>query len=119
MQKFVLLVLIIFLVQGCTSIAQPKASLDLVAKQYISTSATPVDSSLSAALTASKTGATLVFENQDIEIGRSFFAATGQKCRKVSFGQNGLNLYCRSEQGSWFKVNKVISEYNNNLGDAG
>jgi uncharacterized protein YceK len=120
MQKFVLLVLIIILAQGCTTIAQPTATLDLVAEKYVATADTHADSSLSAALTASKTGTILVHEDQNVEIGRVFFAATGEKCRKVSFQQAGLNLYCRSEQGYWFKVNNVISQYNeNDSGDEG
>jgi hypothetical protein len=108
-----------FLAQGCSSIDQPTASRALVGEQFITTAAL-VNGSLSAALTDSTEEAVLVIREQPMVMGGKFFAATGLTCRKLSSKQTGQNIYCLNEQGGWFKVNKVISEYNaNNLREAG
>jgi hypothetical protein len=113
MKKIVLFPICVILTQGCTAISQPTASRSLVEQQFVVPSAS-VDSSLSAALSHSKTGTILAIEEQNLEIGNTFFAATGLNCRKVSLQQKGNDIYCFNDQGDWFKVNKVISEYNEN-----
>lgn len=108
--KFLLYSIIIF-GQGCTSIDQPVASRALVEQQLIAPDSN-IDSTLSTALSNSKNGAVFSIQNRDLVIGSKFFAATGLTCRKVSSVQNGEDIYCHSSIGSWFKVNKIISIYN-------
>lgn len=111
MQKFFLLLSILILAQGCTSIVQPTASRALVERQFVVPTPS-VDSSLSVALSNSNIGTVLVIEDQILEMGNKFFAASGFNCRKVSGQQKRQNIYCLNEQNIWFKVNNVISEYN-------
>jgi hypothetical protein len=119
MKNTVLLSVIFMMAQGCSSINQPTASRALVEEQFIATTAL-VNVSLSTALSDSTEGALLSIQEQPMLMGSKFFAATGLTCRKLSSEQTGQDIYCLNEQGSWFKVNKVISEYNeNNLRDSG
>jgi hypothetical protein len=119
MKNTLLLSVIFMMAQGCSSIDQPTASRALVDDQFFATAA-PVNESLSAALSDSSEGAVLAIQDQPMVIGSKFFAATGLSCRKLNSKQTGQDIYCLNEQGGWFKVNKVISEYNeNNLREAG
>lgn len=111
MKNTFLLFSILISVQGCTSIDQPVASRALVEQQLI-TQDSSVDSTLSTALSNLKSGAVFSIQNRDVVIGSKFFAATGLTCRKVSSVQNGEDIYCYSSIGNWFKVNKIISIYN-------
>jgi hypothetical protein len=113
MKNIVLLVLLSTLIQGCTSIAQPTASLALVENEFVTPIAS-VETSLSTALTHTKAGKTLVIGQQPTVLGDSFFAASGLTCRKLTSQHTGLHIYCLNIQGNWFKVKKVISEYNEN-----
>ncbi|MFT7412411.1 MAG: hypothetical protein ACI9J4_000768 [Paraglaciecola sp.] len=113
MKKIVLLAILSTLIQGCTSIVQPTASRTLVENEFV-TSITSVDPSLSSALTDTKAGKILEIGQQPTVLGDSFFAATGLTCRKLTSQQTGLHIYCLNIQGNWFKVKKVISEYNEN-----
>jgi uncharacterized protein YceK len=119
MKNIVLLTFILILVQGCSSINQPTASRPLVENQFVTPTAT-VGVSLADALSYSTTGTVVDIEKQHSVIGSKFFAATGLTCRKLSSEERGQDIYCLNDQGSWFKVNKVISEYNeSNLQEAG
>jgi hypothetical protein len=119
MKKIVFLSFIVLFAQGCTSIAQPTASLSLVENQFVAQTAY-VNSSLSTALSNSKEGTFLDIQEQTTVIGNKFFAATGFTCRKLLVEQKVQDLYCLNDLGDWFKVNKVISEYNEaNLREVG
>jgi hypothetical protein len=116
MKNIVLLAVISTLIQGCTSISQPTASIPLVENEF--ESVTPnvfVDFSLSEALFDLKTGNTLVIEQQPAVMGDRFFAATGFTCRKLTSEKAGQRIYCLNKLGSWFKVKRVISEYNEDI----
>jgi hypothetical protein len=113
MKNIVLLVVISTLVQGCAGIAQPTASRPLVENEFV-TPTVSVDFSLNASLSNAKTGSSLVIEQQPAVMGERFFAATGLTCRKLAVEQTGQHIYCLKNQGSWFKIKKVISEYNEN-----
>jgi hypothetical protein len=119
MKNTLLLSAILLMAQGCSSINQPTASRALVEDQFVVTTA-PVNESLSAALSGSPEGYVLAIHEQPMVIGSKFFAAIGLTCRKLSSMQTGQDIYCLNEQGGWFKVSRVISEYNeNNLREAG
>jgi hypothetical protein len=114
MKNIILLSVVFILTQGCTSINQPTASRALVEKQY----ATPTElvaTPISDALSNAKVGAVVSIQDQAMVMGSKFFAATGLVCRKLKSEQTGQDIYCLNEQqDSWFKVNKVIAEYNEN-----
>jgi hypothetical protein len=113
MKNIVLLVLLSSLIQGCTSISQPTASTPLVENALkFFTSTAFVDFSLSEALFDLKTGAKLVIEQQPAVMGDKYFAATGNTCRKLTLEKLGQRTYCLNNLGSWYKVKRVISEYN-------
>lgn len=114
MKNIMLLAVISVIIQGCASITQPTASRPLVEHKFV-TSTGFVDSSLSAALSSNKAGTSLVIEQQSSVMGDRFFAATGLTCRKLTLEQAGQNIYCLNIQGRWFKVKRVISEYNENV----
>jgi hypothetical protein len=114
MKNIVLLVVISTIFQGCASITQPTASRPLVEHKFV-TSTGFVDSSLNVALSDSKAGTPVVIEQQPSVMGDRFFAATGLTCRKLTSEQAGQNIYCLNIQGRWFKVKRVISEYNENV----
>ena len=111
MKNIVLLAVISTLIQGCTSVAQPTASRPLVENEFVTPTGS-VGVSLSAALSNSKVGSALVIEQKPAVMGGRFFAATGLACRKLTSEHAGQHIYCLNIQGSWFKVKKVISEYN-------
>ena len=111
MKNIVLLSVMLTVAQGCSSIDQPKASRALVEHQYVAQAPT-VDSSLSIALSNSKAGSVLSIEQQATLMGLKFFSATGLTCRKLTSEFAGQHIYCLNPKSSWFKVNKVISEYN-------
>lgn len=111
MKNIVLLTVISTLIQGCTSIAQPTASRPLVEHEYV-TPVASASSALSASLSNAITGDKLVVGQQPAVMGDIFFAATGLTCRKLISEPVGQHIYCLNTQGSWFKVKKVISEYN-------
>jgi len=111
MKNIVLLTVISTLIQGCTSIAQPTASRPLVEHEYVTPIAS-ANSSLSASLSNAKAGDKLVVGQQPAVMGDVFFAATGLTCRKLVSEPVRLHIYCLNTQGRWFKVKKVISEYN-------
>lgn len=111
MKNIFLLFAILIIVQGCSSIDQPTASRALVEQQFLIPTVS-VDSSLSAALSNSKDGTALAIQDHAVVMGSKFFAASGLTCRKVSSMQTGQDIYCLNSEGSWFKVNNVISEYN-------
>jgi hypothetical protein len=113
MKKILLVVLLPTLIQGCTSISQPTASRPLVEHKFV-TPIVSVESSLGIALSNDETGTNLVVEQQPAMMGENFFAATGLSCRKLTLQQLGQNVYCLNVQGRWFKVKRVISEYNEN-----
>ncbi|MFT5924865.1 MAG: hypothetical protein ACI9LE_001865 [Paraglaciecola sp.] len=110
MKNIVLLAVLSTLVQGCTSIAQPTASLPLVEHDFVIPTGS-VDVSLSTALSNAKTGAAMNIHHQPAVMGERFFAATGLNCRKLTSVQAGQNIYCLNIQGNWFQVKKVISKY--------
>ncbi|MFT6125536.1 MAG: hypothetical protein ACJASL_002493 [Paraglaciecola sp.] len=114
MKNIVLLVVISTMIQGCTSIAQPTASLALVEDVLVTPTAS-VDFSLSTALSNSQAGSTLSIEQQSAVMGAKFFAATGLTCRKLTSEQARQYIYCLNIQGNWFRVKRVISEYNENV----
>jgi len=114
MKNIVLLVVISTMVQGCTSIAQPTASRALVEDVFVTPTAS-VDFSLSTALSNSQAGSTLFIEQQSVVMGDKFFAATGLTCRKLTSDQAGQHIFCLNILGNWFKVKRVISEYNENV----
>lgn len=119
MKNIFLFITILIFAQGCSSIDQPTASRALVEQQFV-TPTVSVDLSLSAALSNSKDGTTLSVQKRALVMGSKFFAASGLTCRKVSSKQTGQEIYCLNGEGSWFKVNNVISEYNeNDLREAG
>jgi hypothetical protein len=111
MKNTILLSVVLILAQGCTSINQPKASRALVEQQF-TVPGVSANLSLSAALSNSKAGTVLAIQQQPVVMGSKFFAATGLTCRRLTSEQAGQYIYCLDGQGSWFKVNKVISEYN-------
>lgn len=113
MKNILLVAVLSILMQGCTSISQPTASRALVEHEFV-TPIVSVGSSLSEALSNIETGAALVIEQQPALMGDSFFAATGLTCRRLTLQQMGQSIYCLSTQGNWFKVKRVISEYNEN-----
>jgi hypothetical protein len=113
MKNIVLLAVLSSLIQGCTSIVQPTASLPLVEHEFVFPSG-PVDVSLSTALSNAKVGAVLSIQQKPAVMGNRFFAATGLTCRKLTSAQAGQYIYCLNIQGNWFKVKKVISEYHEN-----
>lgn len=110
MKNIFLLFSILIFAQGCSSIHQPTASRPLVEQQFVEP-ATSIDSSLSTALANAEDGTVLDIQNQAVELGTKFFAASGLTCRKINSEQKGQNIYCVDDKGSWFKVNSVISEY--------
>jgi hypothetical protein len=111
MKTIILLSVILISLQGCTSIDQPTASRALVEGQFL-VPAQAIDSSLSEALSNSKAGAALSVDGQVVVMGEQFFAAIGLNCRKVNSEQADKFIYCLNSQDVWFKVNKVIAEYN-------
>jgi len=111
MKNIVLLAIISTLIQGCTSVAQPTASRPLVEYEFVNPTVT-VDLLLSTALSNAKVGVALVFEHEPAVMGDRFFAAIGLPCRKLTSKQTGQHIYCVNTQGNWFKVKRVISEYN-------
>jgi hypothetical protein len=113
MKNTVLLFAFLIFAQGCTSINQPTASIALVNNQFVMPSAT-VGASLADALANSSVGTVLAVQDQAVVMGNKFFAAIGFTCRKLTLEQSGQDIYCLNELGDWFKVNKVISEYNEN-----
>jgi hypothetical protein len=110
MKNIVLLAVLSIFIQGCTSIAQPTASLPLVEHEFVIPIGS-VDVSLSTALSNTKTGAAMNIHQQPAVMGERFFAATGLNCRKLTSVQAGQHIYCLNIQGNWFQVKKVISEY--------
>lgn len=114
MKNIVFLAVISIQIQGCTSISQPTASRPLVEQEFVTPTAL-TDLSLSAALSNNKAGTSLDIEQQPALMGDRFFAATGLTCRKLTSEQAGQYIYCLNIQGNWFKVNQVISEYNENV----
>lgn len=108
-----LLFFVFIFAQGCSSIEQPTASRALVEQQLIA-SYSSVDSTLSTALSNSKDGAVFSIKGRASVIGSKYFAATGLTCRKVSSVQKGEDIYCFSNKENWFKVNRVLSKYNEN-----
>lgn len=113
MKNIFLLFSILIFAQGCSSIAQPKASRPLVEQQFLEPT-TFLDSSLSVALANAEDGTILDIQNQAVELGAKFFAASGLSCRKINAKEKGQHIYCVNDKGSWFKVNNVISEYSEN-----
>ena len=113
MKKILLVVALSIFIQGCTSIAQPVPSRPLVEHKFVTPIAS-VESSLGMALSNEDVGTAVVVEQQSAVMGERFFAATGLSCRKLTLQQLGQNIYCLNAQGSWFKVKRVISEYNEN-----
>ncbi len=113
MKKILLLALLSSLIQGCTSISQPTASRPLVENKFVTPIAS-VESSLGVALSNLNAGSDLVVDQQPAVMGEIFFAATGLNCRKLTLHHLGQNVYCLNAQGRWFKVKRVISEYNEN-----
>jgi hypothetical protein len=113
MKNKVLLLAVLIFAQGCTSINQPTASRALVENQFVTSSAA-VGILLSDALANSSVGTVFAMPDQAVVMGNKFFAATGLTCRKLTLEQKGQDIYCLNELGDWFKVNKVISEYNEN-----
>ena len=111
MKNTVLLFAILVFAQGCTTISQPTASVSLVGNQFVIPSAV-VDTVLAEALSNSNDGSVFAMQDQAVVLGNKFFAATGLTCRKLTVEQSGQDIYCLNELGGWFKVNKVISEYN-------
>jgi hypothetical protein len=114
MKNIVLIAVISTLIQGCTSIAQPTASRPLVENEFVTPNVS-VDFSLSEALFDLKTGAALVIDQQSAVMGDRFFAATGFTCRKLTSEKAGQHIYCLNNVGSWYKVKRVISEYNEDI----
>jgi hypothetical protein len=114
MKNIVLLVVISTVIQGCTNISQPTASRALVEDVFVTPTAS-VDFSLSTALSNSQAGATLLIEQQTVVMGKKFFAATGLTCRKLTSEPADQHIYCLNIQGNWFKVERVISGYNENV----
>jgi hypothetical protein len=113
MKNIMLLAVLSSLIQGCTSISQPTASTPLVENALeFSTSTAFLDFSLSEALFDLKTGAKLVIEQHPAVMGEKYFAATGNTCRKLTLEKLGQRIYCLNNLGSWHKVKRVISEYN-------
>ncbi|PKG98937.1 hypothetical protein [Paraglaciecola sp. MB-3u-78] len=111
MKNIILLTVLSTLIQGCTSIAQPTASLPLVEHEFVFPSAS-IDVSLSTALSNAKAGSEMIIQQKPTVMGERFFAATGLTCRKLTSEQTGQHIYCLNIQGSWFQVENVISEYN-------
>jgi hypothetical protein len=111
MKHITLLVVLLTLVQGCASIAQPTASRPLVEHEFVTPSAA-IDVSLSTALTNAKTGAAITIQQKSVVMGERFFAASGLSCRKLTIELTGQAIYCLNNDSRWFKVKKVISEYN-------
>ncbi len=114
MKNIVLLSIISAFIQGCTSIAQPTASRPLVEHEF-ATPTKSVDLSLSTALSNSKVGVALVLEQDPVVMGDKFFAAIGLTCRKLNSNKTGQHIYCLDNRGDWFKVKRVISEYNDSV----
>jgi hypothetical protein len=113
MKNIIIIPIILTIAQGCTSIQQPTASRALVENQHVA-SEVVADLSLSAALSNLKVGAALTIEQRPAVMGDSFFAATGLTCRKLTWQHVEQNIYCLNPQGHWFKVKRVIAEYNEN-----
>jgi hypothetical protein len=114
MKNIILFSAVLILTQGCTSINQPTASRALVEQQYATQNET-VAATLATALSNSKVGAVILIQEQPVVMGNKFFAATGLTCRKLSTEQSSQDIYClNDQQDGWFKVNKVIAEYNEN-----
>jgi len=111
MKNITLLAVLLTLVQGCASIAQPTASRPLVEHEFVTPSAS-IDVSLSRFLSNAKTGAAITIQQKPVVMGERFFAASGLNCRKLTSELTGQTIYCLNTESSWFKVKKVISEYN-------
>lgn len=112
----IIFVLSLITLQACTSISQPTASRALVEQQFVLASANSgtIESNLRAALENSAAGTGVIVNNDSLVLGNTYFAATGQTCRRLSSQQSDQIIYCLNEQDGWFKVNKVIAEYNEN-----
>lgn len=113
MKNTVLLFAILIFTQGCSSINQPTASRSLVEDQFVVPSSI-VGVSLADVLANSTVGAVFAIQGEAVVMGSKFFAATGLTCRKLTVAISGQDIYCLNELGGWFKVNKVIAEYNEN-----
>lgn len=114
MKNIILFSIVFILTQGCTSISQPTASRALVEKQF-AVSNESVAVSLASALSDSKVGSVVVIQEESVVMGVKFFAATGLICRKLNTKSSGQDIYClNDQQGGWYKVNKVIAQYNEN-----
>jgi hypothetical protein len=111
MKTIALLCLSFIFLQGCSSVAQPKASLNLVEEQF-DVPNEPVDEALHDALSNLATNSTFFLSEKTTIIGDKFFAASGFTCRKLKYEEVGFDLFCKNQDDVWFKVNKVISEYN-------
>ena len=111
MKKILFLAVLSILIQGCTSISQPVASRPLVEHKFVTPIAS-VESSLGMDLSNVDVGTAVVVEKQSAVMGERFFAATGLSCRKLTVQHTGQDVYCLNTQGRWFKVKRVISEYN-------
>jgi hypothetical protein len=114
MKNIALIVVISIFIQGCTSIEQPTASRALVEEVVVGPTES-VEFSLSTALFNSQAGSHLLIEQQPAVMGDTFFAATGLTCRKLHSEQAGPYTFCLNIQGNWFKVKRVISEYNEHV----
>ena len=73
--------------------------------------ANAVDVLLSTALSSAKAGAAIIIQEKSMVMGNTFFAAIGLTCRKLTSEQAEQHIYCLNNQGNWFQVKKVISEY--------
>jgi hypothetical protein len=110
MKNIVLSGIVTGLLLSCSSIKQPVASLPLVSSDVLDHSSV-VDSPLNKALSTSKVGDVLFMMDSQVQMGDRFFAASGKQCRKLTYGGDEKQIYCQTNQGNWFKVKRVISEY--------
>ena len=113
MKNIALLLVIGTLFQGCAGIVQPTASRPLVEQETIHTTST-VDQALNSILSKAKSGTSVLNNNHSSVLGDKFIAATGLTCRKIESERYGQDIYCLKSQGNWLKIERVISEFNDN-----
>jgi hypothetical protein len=97
--------------QGCATVKQPIAKHPLVEQSY-SQDYEMVSKDSWVLLNQNESGDTIKLNAQDVRLGRLFFSATGQQCRKVFLQQELTRVVCQDETSEqWRFIKPVISEY--------
>ena len=121
MKKFIYACVLLFIpfLYGCSGIAQPVASRQLVENNY-ETDYEAAPEAIWGSLSDMQEGEKIVVLSKPMVLGDWFFSASGRKCRELRGDNLVIRIACKdNDSAKWFLVKPVLSSYSDQLNEMG